>query len=506
MKWRILLFCFGLFCLISETAKSQSSGFYDSLNIAREYMQANKAKEALVVLKHCERNYPNNLYLMQLMGQVLYWSKDIDGCKNYMRAAIQRNPAEHELKLDFARILVEIGDLEEAKHYLSEYQNANPNQPEALLLSAKTLWWLGEKPAKIMAYLNTFAKLYPGNPDAIALRAAILESTSHYLKLGSSYYRDSQPMRLFLAQGELGFYHSGKIRPSLHFQNGFYQDFGQVRQLSAALDSHMPKTKTSFQLRGGMLQNTLISGNTGIGGLKVSQNLGSNWEARIALHKEAYLYTLRSLNQTVNPTHFQASVGRLKEDSWSGDAHYSLHQFDDQNKVHNFSFWILFPLINVHALKIEGGYALQWANSDQNRFVLEDPIEQFVPMSITGPIPGVFDPYFTPQNLRVNALLAKFTIKLSRNVELVANHFVGVWSKIDNPNYFTYPDADGNQGLPIRVFVPTSYVPLDLNYALNVRISDKIRLSSSYQYFKTIFFDSHSFHTGLKIQLRNEKN
>jgi TolA-binding protein len=506
MNWRILLFCFPLFWFIGEGAQAQSPGFYDSLNMARDYMHANKAKEALLVLKQCESRYPNNLFLMQLMGQVLYWNRDIDACKNYFRAAIVRNPMAHELKLDFGRILAELGELEEAKMYLIDYRKTNPNEPEALLLLAKVSWWLGQKPSEPLAYLNTFEQLYPGNADAMVLRKAILESTSHYLNLGSSYYSDSQPMRLILAKGELGFYPSGKLRPSLHFQQGFYQDFAEVRQILLGLDAHLPKTKTDIQLRGGMLQNTFISENTGIGGLKLSQQISPNWQARIGLHREAYLYTLRSLSQSVNPLHFDASVGRLKEGSWSADAQYSLHQFEDQNKVHSFSFWILFPLLDVQSLKIEGGYALQLANSEQNRFVVENSLEQLPSAGFSEPLPGVFDPYFTPKNLRVNALLAKFTIKLGEGIHLIANHSAGLWSKIDNPNYFIYPDAAGNPNPPLRVFVPTTYVPLDFHYTLDIGLNNQLKLSTSYQYFKTIFFDAHTFNARLKILFRNEKN
>ncbi|MDP3451380.1 MAG: tetratricopeptide repeat protein [Bacteroidales bacterium] len=489
--------------LINQLALSQTQGLYDSLETARQLMNENSISKAILILRSCEKSYPDNVHVIRLHGQALYWSKDFEATHSYFRASIERNPHLHILNLDYGRVLFELSQLDEAKSFLDKYLKSEPESVEANLMLGKIAYWQGKRPIVFMHYLSVANKKHPSNQEVTDFINEVRQSTSPYLKIGFSKYSDSQPLESTQTSLESGFYHSAWLQPGILFQNRLFSEKLNGRHFEFYNKTAFPKSKTVVSMRLGVFQNSWTTQIPYTAGIEIRQNISNNFEIAGNIDRSPYLYTLRSLTSNIMQTNYTASVGRETGAKFKGKVTFRHQQFEDNNYVQWFSVWTLYPIVTTSAFQLDIGYAFLSAWSKENRFVPGNP--------------GVYDPYFTPQRQIVNSLLAKSDLRLGSAVTISFNANVGVFSKIDYPEFVegeTGATGHGNPLLPtsstqtgglIKVFTTTKYIPLDLKSALNLRLSKKILLSAEYIYFKTIWYDSHTLSASLKMNFWNDK-
>lgn len=516
----------------NHLALAQSQGFYDSLNTARNLMDEQKLSQAISLLKSLENSYPNDEHLLRLQGQAIYWSKDFEATKKHFEKSIESYPQHSVLNLDYGRILFELGQFKEAKVYLNEYLKTDPDNPEANIMLGKIAYWQGRRPKNSLAHMFAVQRNYPSNQESLEFIQEIRKNTSPYLKVGTSSFRDSQPLEYLQTAVETGFYQSAYLQPSFQFQNNLYGEGINSQHFQFSNKTAILKSKTEVLMRAGVFQNTWVPQPLYTAGIDVRQKLFHDIELFANVDRTPYLLTLASLETDVMQTNYIAAIGRETGESFKGKVTFHHQQFDDNNFVQWFSLWGLAPIVNTPVFQFDAGYAFLYARSKENRFVLRNPGE----INLESPqstFPGIFDPYFTPENQIQHSVLAKFDIKLGSSVILTFNNNVGVYAQIDNPDFYLgepgepggqirpgpgqggvgnprpgnpfTPPVDENPNVEIyKLFTPIQFFPLDLKNTINWSISPKITLSGEYHYFKTIWFDSHRFSAGLKINFWND--
>lgn len=504
MRREIILFL--IFLFINQLAFSQSQGLYDSLGTARQLMNEKKISEAIMILRSCEKSYPGNVHVIRLRGQALYWSKDFEATHSYFKVSIERYPNLQVLNLDYGRILFELNQLNDAKLYLLKYLKQEPEDAECNLMLGKIAYWQGKSQDSSLKYLNVVHKNYPTNQQAIDLIKEVRQNRSPYLKIGLSKYSDSQPLESIQTSIESGFYQSAWLQPGVQFQNRSFDGNLNARLLEFTNKTAFIKSKTEVLMRVGVFQNSWTTKAPYTAGVEIRQKILNDFEITGNIDLSPYMYTLKSLTRNVMQTNYTASLGRETGDKFKGKVTFRHQLFEDKNYVQWFSIWTLFPILRTSALKFEIGYAFLAAWSKENRFVLENPeAANTSPTSQINRYPGVYDPYFTPENQIGNSLLAKGDLKLGSSITISFNANVGVYSKIDYPEFFQYQTGNSQQGGVEKIFTNTKYTPLDLKSTINWRLSQKILLSAEYIYFKTIWYDSHTLGAGLKMNFWNDK-
>lgn len=550
MQRTVMLFL--VFLLSGKTIVTHAQGYYDSLEAARNLMEHQKFNEALSILSSFEKMYPNDVHVLRLHGQALYWSKDFQATQNYFEAEIIRNPDLKVLKLDYGRILFELNQLKKAEVYLTEYLQVDPENAEVQILLGKIAYWQGARPKKSLQHYYTAQHHSPTNHEIIEGILEVRQNTSPYLKISSSRYSDSQPLESLLTTVETGFYQSTWFQPSFQFQNRAFGNDLNAQHLQFSNKTAVLKSKTTVSMRVGVFKNNWENQPAYTAGVDVKQILPRNYELSGGIDRTPYLYTLASLSSNVMQTNYITSIGRETGNKLKSKVIYQQQQFDDSNYVQWFSLWGLYPIVSSQVIQFDMGYAFLFANSKENRFVLENQVDDALTPIVPGNrYPGVFDPYFTPQNQLIHSLLAKLDLKLGSKVSLTFNNNIGVYATIDNPNFVVVgsetsvgepadqlgpsmplgggvPPGVGNPGGPglprpgnptiptepsqpedvfelYKVFSPIRFFPLDLKNTLNWKVSEKIMFSAEYNYFKTIWFDSHTFTVGLKMNIWNEK-
>jgi len=282
------------------------------------------------------------------------------------------------------------------------------------------------------------------------------------------------------------------------------------------------KSKTSLDLKAGVFENSWSNGIIPTWTIGLTQKTIRDIDFSAEVRRTPYLHTLASTTENVIPTILTTAIGKESEYGASGKIMAQRWQFNDDNKVKIISAWILLPIVNKSSFTFNMGYAFAMSDSDHNRFVRDETILLDNPPSFGQVLPGVFSPYFTPQDQIVHAALGKIDMKFGQKVSASINTNIGIYASIDNPNYVYYGSStpivpNKNTKNPVtpptedelvnddiyKIFVPTRYLPIDLRGKLGVKANETITLNTEYAYVETMFFKSHEVSIGLKWKFVN---
>ncbi len=502
MSRRLILIPLGclVFLFSFSQAIAQSQTFYDSLKQADALTNEGNYQAALDILDQLENDHPGNEYVIRLKGKTLYWSNDFDATSAYFEKALDNYPELWPVRLDYGRIAFELGNWKTSETTLKPYLDAFPDDPEANIMMAQLNYWKGGKSDISYQYLNRVLDPYPDNEQALAIREEIKLATSPKLTLNPGFYDDSQPMRYSSLNANLGFYKSAALQPGISAGISSYASGQTVGSFLLRNTASFPATGTAILFRGGIASSSGHSSPFAIYGAELRQKMAGNLELNLSADKEAYFYTLASLDQTISPFTYKASIGRESGGRLLGKIFYQRSEFDNSNWVQSMGLWALLTAINTPRFGFDLGYSLNLSDSKEVLFSENLPITQTIQNTEIGTvIPGSYSPYFTPIDQTVHGVLGKIRLAFSDRVDLSITGNIGVSAEIQNPNMIYYGSTGNSQAnRPISpddvylVLIPTTYSPLDLKTTLSWKSSKKTSISITHQYLSTIFFDSNS--------------
>jgi len=505
---------------------SQNEDQYNYLNKAKELIDNQNIPGAIQVLKNIEKEFQSDIEFIQIYSQALYWNQDFDATIAVYNKAMKRYPNSDVLQLHFGRILFELNNLPEANKLLTAYAELHPEDPESVVLLATIAYWLGKPPEVALEYLDNLLELYPDYQEAKTLRKEILASTAPTLRFNTSYYSDSQPLQAMVNTVEYSNYRSSWLQPVVMVQNRVFKQADPTVLIQLANKSFFPKTHTELLMRVGLFNDSWHNEFSPTFGFDIRQKTIENWILSGGIDRRPYVFTLASLNNNLMPTSYNVGLGRQSE-LWTGNVSFQHTQFEDDNYVRVGTATLIFSLVKSKIINFNLGYGFMMADSKENRFKLADPFYAYVHETEIGTqFPGIFDPYFTPQNQRVHSTIADFSVRISPKVNINLYGNIGIQARIDNPNVVFYGSSDPNHYIdptttdqndqtPVkahtinpediyRILIPTEYFPMDLKGSINWSIKKNINLKTEYAYQKAVFFDSHMISLGLNWNLSND--
>jgi len=506
---------------------SQNQDQYNYINKAKELINNQELPEAIKILKDLEKEDPRNLDVIQLYSQALYWNQDFDATLALYKKSMKNFPQSDVLKIHFGRIHFELNNYFEAKKLLTSYVEQQPEDPEAGILLATIAYWEGKPPQVALEYLDEVLEHHPENSDAKALMKEILVSTAPNLRLSSAFYSDSQPLQAKINTVEYSNYQSSWLQPSVMFQNRNFKQADPTLLIQLSNKAFFSKSGTELLMRVGLFNDSWHNEFSPTYGFDVRQKIVEKWSLSGGIDRRPYVFTLASLNNNLMPTTYSAGLGR-QSDRWTGNISMSHTQFEDDNYVRVGTASLIFALIKSSTLKINLGYGFMMADSKESRFRLADPFHAYVHETEIGTqFPGIFDPYFTPQNQSVHSIISDISFKISPKIQVNLYGNIGINARIDNPNVIFYGSSDPshyvehpapidpNITTPVvahrihrediyRIMIPTEYFPMDLKGSFNWNMTKNLNLKTEYAYQRAVFFDSHMLSLGLNWTLSNE--
>lgn len=497
MCQKLFLYTILAFCSLKTTAQDAPT---DTVELARSLAYEKKFNEADQLLTIYNAS-GQNVYGLWLQAQVAYWKNEIARSEELYAQAINAFPEENGLKLSFGKMLWEAAQFKKARTQLENFLLSAPGHIEATMLLAYLDYW-NSHTANAKKRLVGLLEREPENVEAQKLYAEISGSSAPVVALELQNLSDDQVLRSNTFNAKANWNKSGLFSPGIQvYKSAFSLDTKGESKITSGLQVgnifRLNYGKTTLNIEGGVFNADSRAFFTG--SLRLLQKLPANLYFDINASRQPYQFTLASIRTPFTFTTMGAALGYNKQDKWLAQTGYLIQGFNDGNKIGALYGWLLFPVINRSVIVMHGGYSFNYANAEKNAFV---PIQTMTAVAATqslySRVAGVYNPYFTPQEQTVHALLASVKGNLSKAVNLRIKGSVGVWAEAQNP--YLMLDEARNSYFINKFYSPQKYTPIELESKLQINMQRKVSLSVAYLYSSLFFYNRHQGNFGLSYR------
>jgi tetratricopeptide (TPR) repeat protein len=479
---------------------AQQDLLLSTIDKATQLRDAGNFEGAVKVLDEFDSEYPGNNWILRLYAETLFWMKDYDQAATIYEEAIRWHPDDFDVKFEYATLLFEMGKYQKTKEILIVYTHNRPEDAGAESLLGITDYYLGDfKEAD--EHLKKSLVLNPTDKKTNDIYREVSQIVSPWLKADVIYSDDSQPMQQWSPVLQGGWYQSHFL--NLSFSLGlqsFSSDSIHSNLYSFQLQNSFlfPKAGFSAQVSAGGFYTSINQSFDYTWGISLQQKIAQQLYLRVGGERSAYTYTLASIENPFSRGRYNVSVSWEKPKSWNASAGYIGEYFPDDNYVQTFYAWGLSPAISFSVFELYFGYAFNYADAKESRYVPEQSLNEILDdYNPNEQIKGIYDPYFTPNDQFAHSAISNLFIIPSNKINIKLHASVGFYARAMNP-YF-YLDKKQGETVIKQGFYQESFTPLDLGIDLNTNLSDKIVLNFSYTYLQTFYFNSNNFNLGLKI-------
>jgi len=476
--------------LLAGAASGQSSP--DTIALARQWKEQGHPHQAANLLNAWCGAHPGQPEVLWLLAQTEYLSKKFNRSEARYREAIELQPENLYIRLDFAETLLNMGRFAKARRVLDGLSDEETKDAHALFVLAKYHYWTGdyEEAGRLAAQSRKAAR---NKPATNALATEILLAQSAWLSFGGTLLTDDQPL-VKVAPEVSGGKHLNRfaeVRAEAHAP--FFQTDSSTLLAAEVLftnTARLQKTGTTLAASLGVFK--LENQNPGMtGGLQVEQRLPEGWTLTAAAARKPYLRNLTSLDTSVFENQFSAVLDWQQRHGVWLNLGTQISAFGDGNQVATVWAWALSPSLRLGGFSAKVGYGFSHADTRESRFFSEKTLYEILnPYDPDAAIQGIFSPYFTPENMRIHAALANVSLDFSENIALHLNGNYGFYARAMNP--FLYLDADAGGGLYIRrEFLEMAFTPFSVGTKLTVRFSETVTGEASYTFNRNFFYENH---------------
>lgn len=474
--------------LLMANQKVAEKDFAAAATLLSEYNQHHTEKDAL-----------------WLQARLLYWMKNYPAAMAAYDDAVANYPGDMDLRLDYARMLFGTKNFQRAREQSAEVLKSDSLHAEANVMVAYMDLWSGKmKTARQRAQF--ILHHYPGNTDAATILQQVNEWTAPYIKAGVGFQSDDQPKKGSITGVEAGVYLSRFFSPAMEMQWSKFDV--KNRKYSSVL--FRGRNKFSFggfglTLGAGVFHHAAANENSLTWLVQLQQKIGGALTAEAEFEKRPYQYSVASVMQPLLEHFSSLGISLNIKNKWLGRAAWQSQSFDDDNKINTVYAWLVAPVVSAKSFNLKLGYSFSSANADENRFVSAAPVEE---LSATTPVnsfvAGVYDPYFTPANQQVHALLGSISLPLSKHFVFNTRVGYGFSASADNPQIQLAQNM-GNGYYLRKTYAPTSYTPVEWVSSLQVLASKQLSFDLEYNYQQLLFYTNQSGMLYLKYKLLHGK-
>lgn len=457
-------------------------------------------KKAFHTLKPYALKHPEDFDVQWFAAKLAYWNWDVVAAKTFYKKALALKKEHLYVRLDYAKMLVDIGDYGIALPLLQQYVQFDKWSEEAQLYYIKALYYSGNLTAALHALHQMPDYMQNGN-EVQTLNKEIRFRHGYNLQLTADFANDDQPLKTTSPSFNINRQNSAL----LHWQlNGNFHNFHKEANNTSAYvmevgnQLHLLKLHQQIDVHLGV-SNLSNHSNETVGGINIKQALLQHVALGIDAERKPYFYSLASTQTAIFYNSFAASLSFNDFKMWSGKVQWQQQQFDDDNSITNLSGWLLSPALKWKWLRVKAGYSYQSANATTNHYSPTITVDSFlVNYDSTRKIPGVYTPYFTPAHQTIHAALLWLEIKPSNKFIFTATANFTFSASLDNPYFFLNKDNSNNVFID-KGFSQQTYQPAHYKADLSFKHSEQLQLGLGYEYLKTNYYEANYFRCYLLI-------
>ena len=484
----------------ATNSMAQNISLDSTLNSAKNLRNAGNFGQAVTIMENFNKQSPDNIWLMQLYAETLFWMKKYKKADSIYRRAIRIYPGNFEIKYEYSIFLFDRGNYKETRKQLLLYTEKITDNTGAESILGITDYYLGNfKEAE--RHLKRSLTLNPDNQKAREVYTEVSHIVKPWFKGSVFYTDDSQPLNQWNPAIMGGWYYSHYLNLSfaLNHQN-FSADSinSNMTRFRIQNDFIIPGYGIKAAIFAGGFHTSIIKAFDLIWGINIDKRVFGNLHVRAAGERSPYTYTTASIESPFLRNKYSLSFSWETPQKWNASIGYIGEYFPDINNVKTAYAWALSPQLKFSFFRVNIGYAFNYANSKSSRYVSELPLDEILEnYQPDQTIKGIYQPYFTPNTQYSNSVLANIYFVPSKKIIVKLKSSVGFYSRTMNP--YLYLDNENGQVVIKEDFYQVSFTPLDVGISFHYDITDKTTLFISYTYLQTFYFSSNNINAGLKI-------
>ena len=465
----------------------------DSLAEATALRISGRFEAAATLLERYLEHHPGSPRATLLLAQTYYWMNNFESARRLFREGVRRHPDYDSLKLEYARMLVEMNQGDEARPLLRQLLENETAAPEAMYLLGTLSYWSGDLPGARYYYLSAL-RLNPRHFYARRMLKEIRRLSAPWIRLSSVYQHDSQPLKQLNSYVEGGWFLAPLLPVTIAARS---QNFSvgdrtpSSSSLEVAVRNTWPASGLRMEVAAGLLKQSFADKVDWTGRARASIELSKQFALSVGAERVPYLFTTSSLEEAVMVQSVGGSLEMTNAHGWYGKAGYRRQYFPDANAAGSAYSWLLAPLHRSLSLELHVGYGFNYQNARENRFRPAEGSPKRSRDDDDEPIPGVYVPYYTPQNQKRHDVVGSMIVKFQNRVSLSVNLSYGVYATEDAPYFYSDDDDDEREkelpgtGLYVRRFYPWT-----IGGKLNVDLSSGITLVLQGEHQRTAFYET----------------
>jgi len=372
---------------------------------------------------------------------------------------------------------------------LTLYQQFDTTNAEAQIMTAYLNLWNG-KVGLAGKEAGQLLQKYPGNKEATDIINTITSWTVPYIKTGTQFLSDDQPMKGQSYYAEAGVFKSWLFAPTISTAiNKYKADDSSFHSSWIQLSNTFQfGTKNKVKLKGGIFgQNSKESEFTG--GAEISRQIASQFSLQASMERRPSQFTISSIKNVVMENVSAIGLGYNRNGKWFGRAAYELFHYEDGNKINVAYLWFTAPVIVRSHFSFSAGYSFQYADALNSNYQSKRSLSDVISAPPYEGLPGIYTPYFTPENQFAHNALASLKIIPSKKLQFASRVSIGIFAKADNP--YLYLDKNGGEFFINNGFAKTDYMPVSWVNELNLAVSNKLSIAAIYAYDKLLYYKAN---------------
>ena len=484
----------------ATVASAQSSPPRDTLAEARRLRDAGEFAAAAALVRPYVEAHPETPGSARFAALMFYWAKDVRTADSIYAAALARHPRDHDLRLEYAQLLVETGNGSRARAVLTPIAPSSIDSatdvPATTLARGSGLlgtlaYWSGDF-VDARRHFAEALRLDSSHAEARRQLREIEMATATWFRVGAAGWDDDQPLQRFTASAEGGWFANPLTPLTLRAQATRFDADGFAETVSVVdgtLAAYVPKGRLELSLGAGLLQRTVGDGTDWTGRAALGVRLPASTLLQVSAQRTPYFNTVASLSTPIM-TRSVDGLLRWRHNGWMAEAVARQETYPDENDITTGYAWFLAPLVRRAGGMLQAGYSFTAQSATSNHFVPRDDAPVFPPRPAPITVPGEYDPYYTPQNLRVHSALASARFAPNERWTLTTDITIPIHARDDAPVLIAVPSPP--DGDIVRAYNDRRFSPWNVRGGIDIALTEAAHVALSLEHGQRAYYEFSS--------------
>ncbi|HUP50609.1 MAG TPA: tetratricopeptide repeat protein [Thermoanaerobaculia bacterium] len=407
------------------------------------------------------------------------------------RYALRQRPRDWRLRLGLARVILWDGRYREAERHFAALLAERPRDPAVLLGHAQAAYWSGDYRGATARYRRLLA-VDPQHAEARKVLGDLAALSAPRYEIAGTHRDDSQPYRLSGMRAVFSYFSDPLTRWDVRGSAGSARGGGSaLGSLGAGVSIGVPALRAGIEGWAGQFR--FPDGATDVvGELSVRRTLPLRSAVVASIEKRPLLMTAGSVDAHVTARQTTLTWRRDPTERWLAAVNAHIVEYSDGNRGWGADAWAVAPIVSTPRFNLRGGFSAAWRDTDENRFRFTAFESEPLPSGgFAYRFTGVYDPYWTPHELREGRLvLVAETARLKVQADAgYARDRALAFSPPSGPAPvppFTFP-----------IMIDRSFRPWRLAAELTVPVGAGIEIRARYRHDVTVFYRANEIEASL---------